>query len=757
MASKWGREPDDAAMGETYRLLNRHAQSISLYALHAVCIAVVVFTFIDPGVPALGRALGVAMALWSIGRLLTRRVRVGWIAADLVVVATYLIQTPWLVSGTDFTTGASPMLAVAGTAVIAYGLAYPRRWSGLALLIVMAAWGVGIARVPGAVQPWQVFGFDFLVVEWALVSVCRRLVVRAAVVTDEILISSADDEIARTVAVARHRLARRQCAVMHDTAASTLLMVGQGAAHNTEVLARQVDRDLATIAAFASPAPLHVDQRDVVPSLRALCADTVTATSLAGSDELWLDGDIADAIEGATREALTNVDRHAHARAVTVTATDHGVTIADNGIGFDVASPDVTRRFGVRNSIQSRLSDVGGYARIDSKPGAGTTVILRWDAESSGDGVDLGERVALTTRLTKGFGYGLAVISAVVLLLQSQQALFGEDTHHAAEVVVVVVALVSAIMAGYAVAHPMSGRAIAVMCAVVVALVPVQESLLPPTSLTTGSNWAYGALGWIVVALTYRYPIQYGMAALVAFWALGSLAMLILRPDADVVVTIGYDVVSVALIQALALVFTGFLVSAAGTAQSLNEQHVRRWAAEAEERALADDVAARYSSLSKTLVPMLQKLREPTIDPTDPHLRLEALIEDARLRRLFAQTDNLDHPLLQELQSMIAKAEERGVSVTVDAGTALPDVAPAMRDQLLVVASMALAGTVSRARIVFTATDETVTISVVCDCTPETRDDIEAALGIVPAVAGDLTWVEQDLALPADIAATEHR
>lgn len=749
MASK-GERPLDASAGETYRTLAQYMKWIAFYTLHTVCIAVMAFAFVEPDVPVRGRVLGVAVASWSAGRLLTRRLTREWVSADLVVVAIYLIGTPWIVGTTEFTTGPSPMLALAGTTVIAYGIAYPARQSIFALIVVNAAWAIGIARVPDAGPPWGIFSYDFLVVEWILVAICRRLVVRAAIVADDVLAGAGDDEVTRSVAVARHRLARQQFAIMHDTAASTLLMVGQGAAHNPALLAAQADRDLATIAAFsASPATLSADQRDIVTGVHALSAQINTPVEFTGVTEVRVDADVADAIEGAAREALANVDRHARASRVTVTVTAREVRIADDGIGFDIGSPRVAQRFGVRNSIRGRMADVGGHVRIDSHPGGGTTVVIQWGVAAARSD-ELREGVELIQRLLYGFGYGLTVIATVVVVMQSQRSVFDERTNHAEQALVALAALACALLAGFAVAHSAPRPVIWASCVLVIVLVPIQEYLLPAASLTTGSNWAFAALGWVVVALTYRFSLREGMTALAVLWVIGAGMMLALRADRDVLVTVGYDAASVALIQASVFVFTGFLVSSATTARLVNDEHVRRWAAEAEERALADDVAGRYAMLSKTLVPLLQRLREPTTDPRDPQIRLAALIEDARLRRLFAQTDNRDHQLLQELHPIIGEAEERGVSVTVDTGTVLPYVGSEVRDQLLAIAGIALAGTQSRARVVFMANGAAVTISVVCDCDAQTRARIESASGIIPAVAGDLTWVEQEIPFKRD-------
>ncbi|GAB91041.1 sensor histidine kinase [Gordonia rhizosphera] len=749
MSSRGRRSPGDATPGETYRVLSRQAERIGLLLLHFVCIAVAAFTFIEPAVPARGLVMSSLMALWSAFRLASRRLGVRWAVADVTVVAIYLLQTPWLVSDTPFITDVSPMLGVSSTAIIAFGIAHPTRWSALAALVTAGAWAIGTLRVPGAADPWTVYSFDFLAVDWLLVAMFRRVVLRAATLTDGMLIASADDEVSRSVAIARHRLARRHCAIMHDTAASTLLMVGQGATTNPDVLARQVDRDLATINAFAAPSPLDDERVDLVERLRELCCHVTTPTRLDGVDELWLAGDIVDAVEGATREALTNVDRHARASSVTVTVTERSVTVTDDGIGFDVGSDGVARRFGVRNSIRGRMSDIGGLARINSRPGSGTTIVLQWATTESSRELD--DRVESAQRLLHGFGYGLIAIATVIVGSQAPRAIVGETDYPLAQALLLLVCVVCIAIAGYAVAHPVSSSIIWACCAATIAVIPVQQILLATSSLNSGSDWALGTLGWLIVALTYRFPIARSLTALAALWVIGSASLLILLPDRESVVSIGYGFVAVALLQALALVFTTSLVTAAQTAKTLNDQHVRRWASEAEERALAADTAANYAALSESLVPLLERLRDSVTDPTDPQLRAAALIEGARLRRLFAQSDNTDHPLLQELQPMIGKAEDRGVTVTVDAGTTLPDVPPELRDELLAIASMALAGARSRARIVFTATAETITVSVVCDCPGATRDAIEAGMGIVPAVAGDLTWVELELPLPADV------
>jgi signal transduction histidine kinase len=57
------------------------------------------------------------------------------------------------------------------------------------------------------------------------------------------------------------------------------------------------------------------------------------------------------------------------------------VEIGDTGAGF--AAWDVpTERIGVRVSILERVAHAGGRAEIDSAPGEGTVVTIRWPAEA---------------------------------------------------------------------------------------------------------------------------------------------------------------------------------------------------------------------------------------------------------------------------------------------------------------------------------------------------------------------------------------
>lgn len=81
-------------------------------------------------------------------------------------------------------------------------------------------------------------------------------------------------------------------------------------------------------------------------------------------------------------EALTNVRKHAEASEVKViidkTESEVTVTIEDNGCGFDAAAvPSEKKSFGLQ-IMAERATEAGGRLEIQSKPGEGTRVTIRF-------------------------------------------------------------------------------------------------------------------------------------------------------------------------------------------------------------------------------------------------------------------------------------------------------------------------------------------------------------------------------------------
>lgn len=95
-----------------------------------------------------------------------------------------------------------------------------------------------------------------------------------------------------------------------------------------------------------------------------------------------LPAEVVTAMCRASAEALSNVAAHAGTTRARLTAIANvaivNVAIVDQGKGFD---PDNTELgYGIRHSIVERMTEIGGAATVDSHPGEGTRIDLRWPA-----------------------------------------------------------------------------------------------------------------------------------------------------------------------------------------------------------------------------------------------------------------------------------------------------------------------------------------------------------------------------------------
>jgi signal transduction histidine kinase len=114
---------------------------------------------------------------------------------------------------------------------------------------------------------------------------------------------------------------------------------------------------------------------------------SVTVTTV---DPAWLPATLVDDLSGAVRQALENVDQHAHASTASVFGEQHGgeivVSIRDDGVGFDydVARLRAEGKLGVLMSMKGRIEGMGGTMTLSSTRGKGTQVEFRLPQELPG-------------------------------------------------------------------------------------------------------------------------------------------------------------------------------------------------------------------------------------------------------------------------------------------------------------------------------------------------------------------------------------
>jgi len=127
--------------------------------------------------------------------------------------------------------------------------------------------------------------------------------------------------------------------------------------------------------------PPTIDEHGVVAAVRdtagELFADTDTAVTVASSiDGRRFPPELETAIFRLTREALTNIRRHAYARNVLIQldSPDRSITltVTDDGTGFNPEA-HTEGRYGLVN-MQERAHSLGGTLTIISMPATGTRV-----------------------------------------------------------------------------------------------------------------------------------------------------------------------------------------------------------------------------------------------------------------------------------------------------------------------------------------------------------------------------------------------
>ncbi|TIC84036.1 sensor histidine kinase [Nocardioides sp. GY 10127] len=179
----------------------------------------------------------------------------------------------------------------------------------------------------------------------------------------------------------RERVARD----VHDVLGHSLTVVVLKA----ELAERLVDADpdraraeLAELRDLAREALAEV--RSTVTGLRAADLDQElaaarTALEAAGvradvpADGSALDPRRRPAAAWAVREAVTNVVRHAEARACAVELHPSGLRVADDGVGLAGSAPGNGLR-----GLRERVAATGGLLEVADAPGGGTVLEVSW-------------------------------------------------------------------------------------------------------------------------------------------------------------------------------------------------------------------------------------------------------------------------------------------------------------------------------------------------------------------------------------------
>ncbi|ALG86145.1 MacS family sensor histidine kinase [Gordonia phthalatica] len=181
-------------------------------------------------------------------------------------------------------------------------------------------------------------------------------------------------------AAERERLARE----VHDGVLQVLALISRrgreigGPTTELADLAAEQERVLRHLIADAPPTISDAAARDLGPALRALSDERIQVST--PGEAVLLDAAVVREILAAVGNILDNVARHAGPAARTFVLLEDlddevVVSIRDDGVGIEpgrLESAVSEGRMGISRSIIGRIEELGGTARLESAPGAGT-------------------------------------------------------------------------------------------------------------------------------------------------------------------------------------------------------------------------------------------------------------------------------------------------------------------------------------------------------------------------------------------------
>ncbi|MFY1690765.1 ATP-binding protein [Plantactinospora sp. WMMB782] len=672
--------------------------------------------------------------------------------ADVAAVCAACLTQPWTVTS-DPRGGGTWIFVAVNLVVVTYPWQLGWRLLVGATLSVVTAYYVGATLAdPGgwlvdpSIGPWTAAE---AALSWGL----YRFVRRGARAADRTVERAAELRHAAVVAAARRRDEREYLAALHDTAAATLLMVGGGVVARTEPwLAEQARRDLRELR--RSEDVLH-GEADLVPLLHEVADNTLPHIAWQTPDSLMLPAADAVSLSRGVREALTNVARHAGTDRAEI-RVEHDpervtVQITDRGRGFDPARVG-GHRYGVTRSLVERMIRIGGAARIQSRPGQGTTVTLSCPRAAP----DLGgnDEEIIAGSFQRGLRWAVVVMSLAILLFLDLPRLLSSREAYTAfwPQLVTWVGLVTVTLA-VALAtwrdRPL-GRWRPALLVLVFALSALATASVRPEYLLGAAHWSEGDAGWQVVLLMMDGRISAFVAVLAAHYLLtfgqaagaGQAALSVAGAVSATWAVLAYQLA----IAMIAAVLRGMATSSAQALRAA--ERVRT--ADAVARHLHADRTSRLSGLAATAVPLLAGLASGELDPGDESVRRMCAAEAARMRRLIA-TDAAADSLSHELRACIEQAERNGVAVSFAECGTRPELPPLVCQRLVEPAIAALATARGKARLTVASTRETVTVdsiretvtvSVVAACAaPPSMPDGDGVRQST-TVVGDRLWIQ---------------
>ncbi|MFI7677494.1 hypothetical protein [Actinophytocola sp. NPDC049390] len=289
------------------------------------------------------------------------------------------------------------------------------------------------------------------------------------------------------------------------------------------------------------------------------------------------------------------------------------------------------------------------------------------------------------------------------------------------------------------------GRPRWVLVAAVFAASALATTAIPAEELMSEAEWSYGVIGWFGLLLLVDHSAL-ATAVFLGVHTVGSFGQLVATGQggqaADLVVVTAVVLGCELPVLAAAMALRSLTARTAAAA----ERVARMRTADAIAEQLHADRRARYGDLATSTVPLLTDLKTGAADLSDDRVRTTYAVAAARLRRLFAEHDEVVDPLLHELRACLDLAERNGVTVYLGSCGEHPTPPLTARRALTEPVLRALAAAGTRARVTVLGSSDGVTVSVVADARevpgPEPEPTGGDGVTVTRLVDGKEVWVE---------------
>lgn len=290
------------------------------------------------------------------------------------------------------------------------------------------------------------------------------------------------------------------------------------------------------------------------------------------------------------------------------------------------------------------------------------------------------------------------------------------------------------------------------LCATGISIATVAAHL-PDSAVEEIGCWTSGTIGWIGVLLVLHLRLNIVGGLLIGLPSL-SFAVLVLvhQPAHPVVLRLFSGLFITVGVQICAVLVDRVIIHAVGTTVAATRSSVLIAARNNAARAVQNAKLRRFAEMDQEFTSLLSELAHGGLEPSDPAVRRRCELAVGRMRRLLAESDSVESPLLHELRASADAAERRGVVVELIVIGEVPQIATAARRAITETALVTLAATETHARITVLADSDAVTVSVFTDGGAPLEPFREAALeevSIDVQEEGGRLWVEAQWTSPS--------